>query len=293
MAETTVTVRAKNKVSGQTSTAVTRSFTHGTTLGWSIGGGTSAGLQQQTAAYGPPAVVRVFSPPGSGIKPWGTGLLAEIPKGSILVYSIKDWDAATWPQRIRDWMTSRPVTMTTPYYFCLDHEPEQGPTKGDPDPVAYKKEWSELAAAVRTHPRRKEMRLLPIFTEYYARRNASWWNDFGIVASWSDVDAIGFDVYDLSYSTYRTEVDRFAIPLQHARRPEVKKPLIIAEWGIDRKTSIDPDGTLAAQEIRQSMEYLRKQSDAPYVAWWHDSENALFDQPNETVEFKRQIALNP
>lgn len=282
-----VTVKLRNKVSGKVSSSKTLSYTVcNTTVGWSVGGGTVTGLQNQIAEYGDPAACRIFSPPGSGLKPWTSGILAALPKDSVLVYSIKDW-----PVDVYGWMSSRPSTLTTPYYFCLDHEPEQGTTAGDPSPATYQQEWRELIAQVANHPRRKEMRLLPIFTEYYAKRNASWLADFGQVAGWAGVDAIGFDVYDLAYSSYRTVTDRFALPLAEARR--VRKPLVLAEWGIDRKTAIDPDGSVAAKNMRDSVTYLRKQPDVPYVTWWHDSNNALWDRPAEKQALKDLIATNP
>lgn len=288
MAEATVTVRAK--AGGKTSSAVVRKFTYGTDLGWSVGGGTVAGYQRQATAYGSPSAVRIFSPPSSGIKPWTRDILAAIPRDAILIYSIKDW-----PIDVYGWMSSRPSTLTTPYYFCLDHEPEGGPAKGDPTPAQYQQEWRELIDQVKNHPRRSEMRLAPIFTEYYAKKNAAtFWADFGVVASYSGVDAIGFDIYDLAYSTYRTPADRLTVPLQYARRSEVRKPLIVAEWGIDDKGAVlNPGGTVAAKQMRDTMAHIRKQSDIPYVTWWHDDYNALWDRPAEQQALKDLIALNP
>lgn len=289
--EGSVTVSLRNKASGQQSSPRTLTYQRGTTLGWSAGGGTVTDIQRQTAAYGPPAVIRLFSPPGSGIMPWTSAVMSAIPRNAVLIYSIKDW-----PTNVRNWLTSRPSTWNTPFYFSIDHEPEQGTSAGDPDPACYKQEWGELIAQLDGHQKRDQIRLLPIFTEYYAKRNAStFWNDFGVVASYSGIEAIGFDVYDGSSTLalpYRTPVERNAVPLQYARRPEVRKPLIIAEWGIERRTA-DTDGASAAKAVRDNMAYLRKQSDVPYVSWWHQAGDALWDRPNETQAFKDVIALNP
>ncbi|MGC1213971.1 MAG: hypothetical protein WA890_22255 [Micromonospora sp.] len=166
-------------------------------------------------------------------------------------------------------LSSRPAAWTTPFYLTLDHEPEQGTSAGDPDPATYRSEWQALINALAGHPRRSEVRQTPIFTEYYAKRHsATFWNDFGIVASYAEVDAIGFDTYDTGDSTYRTPTERNAVPLQYARRAEVKKRLILGEWGVDRKTH-DTDGSQAAQAMRDNLAYMRQQPDVPYVSSWY------------------------
>lgn len=268
-------------------------------LGWSAPGGTAASIQDLTTRYGSPKVVRLYTGPNTALKSWTGTVMQAIPRDAVIIYSFKDW-----PVDVNAWMNARPADWHTTVYLTLDHEPEQGTSAGDPTPAAYRQEWAEFTAQVASNPRRGEYKLTPIFTEYYAKRNAgTFWTDFGQVAALKGVDAIGFDIYDNDGSpTYRDEVERNAVPLSYARRVEVQKPLILGEWGIPRKVGTDPTGSLAAQAMRENMAYLRAQPDVPYVAWWYEDRYNLhlsvtdggmtFVRDNERNAFKADLALN-
>lgn len=267
-------------------------------LGWSAPGGTAASINDLTTRYGAPDVVRLYSTPGSGLKSWTGAVMGAVPRDATIMYSFKDW-----PVNVSAWMSSRPADWTSTVYLTLDHEPEQGTSSGDPTPAAYRQEWSELLAQVANHPRRAEYKLTPIFTEYYAKRHAdTFWADFGVVSSYAGVDASGWDIYDNDGSpNYRTAEERNAVPLSYARR--VNKPMVIGEWGIPRKLSTDPEGTLAAQAMRENMAYLRTLPDVPAVAWWYEDRYNLhltitegttsYVRTPERNAFMADLALNP
>lgn len=272
-----------------------------TALGWSAPGGTVASINDLSTRYGAPDVVRIYSTPGAGLKSWTGDVMGAIPRDATIMYSFKDW-----PVNVSAWMTSRPADWHTTVYLTLDHEPEQGTGSGDPTPAAYRQEWAELAAQVANHPRRAEYKLTPIFTEYYAKRNAAtFWSDFGQVAAMPGVDAVGFDVYDNegAGTAYRTPTEVWSVPLSYARRPDVEKPLIIGEWGVARRPTTDTTGTVAAQAMRDQLAYLRAQPDVPSVAWWYQDkwhlhqsvtdDGLTFTRTTEATALRDLISANP
>lgn len=256
-------------------------------LGWNVDGGTIDGYNALKSLYGDPAVVRVFSAPGKGIMAWDSPILAALPDDVTLIYSVKDW-----PVDVYGWLSKRPTRFTKPVFFCVDHEPEQGPTKGDPDPATYQAQWRDCITKLANHPRRSEILLTPIFTEYYAKKYpGTFESNFFVVASYEGIDAIGFDIYDTTYAEYRTAEERNRVPLMYARR--VDKPLVIAEWGIEDKT-YDTNDTIRPIVIRENMYYLRSLPDnrVKAVAWFHTGGDALYNQPNSQTAFKQMIAGN-
>lgn len=272
-----VTVRLRNKRSGVLSNAVTATATVGSVpLGWSPVGSNPTDLADMLARYPNPKLVRLYLEAGDGPPTW-SGILSMVSATTPIWVSFKDWDPVTSPQKLRDFFTNRPTARKGVVdRVTIDHEPEQDPGGSDPLPADFRREWQELGAAVRGHPRRSEFKLVPVFTEYYARRNAAtWWTDLGIVASYPDVDEIAFDVYDSGYPAYRTITERNDFMLSQARRAEVKKPLSIGEFGIKRKPSTnsgadyDIDGALAAKAMRDQMAYLRTQPDIGVVSWFY------------------------
>lgn len=260
----------------------------GTYVGWNVDQGTIEGYNKLVSLYGAPKVVRVFSAPGKGIMPWSNPILSALPDDVNLIYSVKDW-----PVDVRGWMTAKPSRFTNPVYFCLDHEPEQGPTKGDPDPATFQKEWGELIANVSDHPRRSEFRLTPIFTEYYAKKYpAEFEKNFFVVASYAGVDAVGFDIYDTSYAKFRGAIERNALPLKYAR--QVGKELVIAEWGIDKK-SYDTTGEIRAAQIRENIYYLRSLADnrVKLVAWFHSLDTEIYTDTVAQAALRQVIKSSP
>lgn len=277
MGTRTVTLTARVRdAAGHTVTATTAVTvqTPETLLGWSPPNSTTADITAMLGKYPQPQLMRLYTAAGGGIASWTAAPLSQVPADCTLWYSFKDWDT-TSPQKIRDWLTARPAARKgVRDILTIDHEPEQQDA-GDPTPAAFRQEWQELAAALAGHPRRKELLLVPVFTEYNARRTATWWADFGIVCTYSGVDAVGFDIYDTGYEKYRSVVERNDFALSVARRADVRKPLMLAEWGIKRKPALnsgaayDTDGTIAAQAMRDNVAYLRQQPDVPYVSWFY------------------------
>lgn len=258
-------------------------------LGWSPPNSTVADMDAMLTKYPNPKVVRLYSGSGAGIQSWTGSLFNKVPRDATLIYSIKDWPLGT---NLATWLSSRPADWTTPFYFCWAHEPEQGTANGDPAPADYQQGWKDIIAQLAGHPRRSEIILVPVFTEYYAKRNeTTWWRDFGIVTTYSGIGAVGFDYYDTGYSSYRTAVERNEFPLKIARRSDVQKPVVIAEWGIARKSS-DTTGSLAAQAMRDNMNYLRQQADVKPVSWFYRGDCILDDRAPEKQAFIDLMALN-
>ncbi|NBE80315.1 glycoside hydrolase family 26 protein [Micromonospora rubida] len=252
--------------------AVTVSVRSPTLLGWCPPDSTTAQIRAMTGRYARPQVMRLYTGAGGGIAPWSSGILTQVPAGCPVHYSFKDWTSAS-PAAVREWLSARPAGRRDVVdLVTLDHEPEQQ-TAGDPSPAEFRQQWQELVGALAGHPRRAEVWLVPVFTEYAARRQASWWDDFGQVAAMPGVDAVGFDIYDTGYERYRTPAERNDFALAAARR--VGKPLVVAEWGIKRKPTLkggkpyDPDGALCAQAMRDNVAHLRAQPDVPFVEWFH------------------------
>lgn len=274
-----------------------------TTLGWSPPNSTTTDINNMLSMYPNPKLMRLYTAAGGGLAPWSSGILTQVPSTSRLWYSFKDWNSSTSPSALYNWLTNRPSSRSGQIdLVTINHEPEQQ-TGGDPLPADFRRIWQEVIAAIANHPRRNEIMLVPVFTEYYAKRNASWWNDFGIVCTYAGIDAVGFDYYDTGYSSYRTAVERNEFPLSIGRRSDVQKPIAFAEWGIARKPGIDSTGSVAAQAMRDNMAYLRQQDDVPVVSWFYRGECVL-DQPvtsdgvtftrtTEQQAFRDLMALNP
>jgi len=96
--------------------------------------------------------------------------------------------------------SSRPAAWTTPFYLGWTTSLSRAP--GPPGPRHLPVEWQALINPLAGHPRRSEVRLTPIFTDYYAKCHcAAFWDDVGIVASYAGVETIGFELYDTGDST--------------------------------------------------------------------------------------------
>ncbi|MFI7072036.1 hypothetical protein [Micromonospora sediminicola] len=231
-----------------------------------------------------PKAVRLYTDVGGGIAQWGAGILPMVPGAADLHYSWKDWGtAAANIAKLREHMTNRPAGRTGREYRTFRHEPEQGTAAGDLPPATWRQYWGEILAGIADHPRRGEFRFGPVFTEDYVRRNeALWRSNFASVLTLPGVDFAGWDVYDTGYERYRGAVGRNAILLRLSR--EFGLPVVIGEWGIKRKLTLDngaaydADGSLCAQEMRDNVAYLRQQADVESVMWFWRGECVL-DEP--------------
>jgi hypothetical protein len=269
-------------------------------FGYNASTGKVAGLTAMIEKYGQPKVCRVFSAPGKGLMAWDAPLLELLDDDCVLVYSFKDWPLA--PDVFHNWMSTKPEGRFPKVYWCLDHEPEQGPASGDPTPDAYRQQWAEALSVHNAHPNKAAFYPTPIFTEYYSRKyrtvpnprtGDNWFNDFGQVLGFYGVEAVGFDVYDNHESSFRTAEERNELPLHYAKMMNL--PLLVTEWGIAEKPLEDPDGTLAAQAIKDNVKYLRKQvdQDVPYVMWFNNDEWGVDDRPRSQEAFMQALDDNP
>jgi hypothetical protein len=268
-------------------------------FGFNAANGTVTGLQELIDAYGHPDVCRVFSGPGKGIMAWNNPLLQLLKSDCVLVYSFKDWPLT--PGVFAGWMTTKPADRFPEVWVCLDHEPEQGPDSGDPDPVTYRRQWTELLAVYNTHARKDEFFPIPIFTEFYARQwwdtpnpstGGTWQDDFGVVVEFHGIRGVGFDVYDTGHPTYRTPEHRNEIPFRVAQRAQL--PLLICELNIANK-SFDEDDTGAAEAFRRNTDYLRNEvtHPVPYVMQYHLGGGNLINRPEVQEAFIDAIDGNP
>jgi hypothetical protein len=230
-------------------------------VGWCPPDSTVAQLGPMLAKFPGTKLVRLYSK--TTLPSWTSGILPMVGADVTLHVSFK-----TWPVNVAGWLTSRPTNRRTPFYLTLDHEPEQQDS-GDPAPAEYRAEWRELTAALAGHPRRGEVMLTPVYTEYAATRGsraASWYGDFGVVSGFDGVDTVGFDIYNNSTQAYRTASNMFGFALAHARQHG--KPLVVAEWGIERIAS-DDTGSLCAQRMREHATYFAAQPEARALAWFY------------------------
>lgn len=216
--------------------------------------------------------LRLFFQPGEDFGDWDSGVLPEVPPSADVVISGK-----TWPTDVPAWLDAMPQR-TGRTWLCLYHEPEQGPAKGDPPPDVYKRQWTELAAAVRGHPRRAELGLMPIYTRFYWKAHPDAYEQFFPTAALSDLDAVGFDVYDqLGRRTgYEAPESMLRVPLDIAARAGL--PLAVCELGIRRLDSTDRaiadvHGLAAAAQLRAVIDSART-AGVLGVMWYHnDLEN--------------------
>lgn len=224
-------------------------------VGWCPPNTNNTDLTNQLGKFPDTKYIRLFS--STGLPGWASSYLSIPPADATLHISFK-----SWPQNVAAWLDGRPTNRRTPFYLTLDHEPEQQDS-GDPTPAQFQQEWRELIAALQGHPRRGEVLLTPVYTEYAATKgsNASrWYPDFGVVSSYEGVDATSFDIYNTGYSTYRSPEQMFGFALAHARAHS--KPLVVAEWGIERKgadASGSNAGTQCAQVMRDHATYAAAQ----------------------------------
>ena len=269
-------------------------------FGFNAANGTVAELEELIEIYGMPDVCRVFSGPGKGIMAWNNPLLEVLDEKVVLVYSFKDWPLAAGV--FSNWMTTYLPGRFKQVWFCIDHEPEQGPDSGDPDPVTYRRQWTEALAVYNNHPRRLEFFPVPIFTEFYANKydedvnpatGMNWWDDFGVVTEFHGMRGIGFDIYDTGHSTYRTPEERNRIPLKYAIRTGL--PLLICELNIGNKANIDPNDTEAAEAFRANTDYLRHDvtHPVPYVMQYHLGGGDLRNRPEVQEAFQDALDENP
>lgn len=269
-------------------------------FGFNAANGTVAGLQALIDEYGQPDVCRVFSSPGKGIIAWDHPLLELLTDDCVLVYSFKDWPLPAGV--FTNWFTSRPVGRFKEVWWCIDHEPEQGPDSGDPDPATYALQWTQALSVYNAHPRKEEFFPLPIFTEYYARKyettadpatGMTWYEAFGHVVEFHGMRGVGFDIYDSGWPTYRTPEHRNELPLKIAQRARL--PLLICELNIGNKENIDPDDTEAAMAYRENTDYLRNvvTHPVPYVMQYHIGGGDLFNRPEVKEAFEDALDGNP
>lgn len=270
------------------------------TFGFNSAYGTVAELKKLIEHYGQPDVCRIFTEAGDGIISWSNPRLALLKSDCVLVYSFKDWPLSTGA--FASWMSSKPTNKFPEVWVCIDHEPEQGPEKGDPNPDTYERQWTEFLAIYNVHPRREEFYPLAIFTEYYARKywtntdpktGKRWYDAFGHVVEMHGMRGVGFDIYDSSWPNYRTPQHRNEIPLLVATRARL--PLLICELNIANKEDIDPDDSLAAAAYRANTNYLRTEvtHPVPYVMQYHLGGGVLYDRPRVKEAFLEAIAGNP
>lgn len=205
-------------------------------------------------------VVRFYS--AGGFVPWESPILATIPEGRHLVYSVKgaglDWATA---------LTTMPARWLDRIDFIWQHEPEQQDS-GDPTPAVFQSEWQRIGLIAAGHPRAGRFEIGPCFTEFAARRDGeTWYQNYGVVGTYTGITRVGFDVYNSGYPqfvNYRTPTHMWEVPFAYA--DQVNKPVSIDEWGLARKN--DPDGTICAPVLREQFEAFAAHPRARTIAWF-------------------------
>ncbi|MGC1212617.1 MAG: hypothetical protein WA890_15260, partial [Micromonospora sp.] len=232
------------------------------------------------AAYPGTEAVRVYRNSSQTLPSWtGTVLGPIVSAGAVPHLSFKIWDLAA----LTSWLNAMPSTQRL--ILTYSHEPEQQ-TSGDPDPATFKSRWLELVQTLEAHPARSRITLAPVYTHYWwehhTNPDATWWPADAAYG----IDAIGFDVYNESSSTYRDPADM----LQLCRDMSAKlgKPYLIAEWGAERVTG-DTTGNGCADFMRSFVQVLHA-DDAVSGTWFHYGGDDLIAQ-NRTVEQQTLASL--
>ena len=185
---------------------------------------------------------RVFIGHNDGIPPFASSRFYGIRDSDDIFVSFKKWDL---PNVVK-FVDSIPESRTGLVQICYAHEPEQGPSKGDPTHADYVNRWTDLGAELRHHPKRAKIALTPVLTNYYQLRND--WRDWLPWPAYieGDLDGITFDIYnhDLGKSRYNPPVALYAELLEASR--ELELPGYVGECNTERISS-DSDGSGAAQ----------------------------------------------
>lgn len=246
-------------------------------LGWCPG---TLSVDAMFARYPGTEAVRVFRSSTQTLPSWsGTVLGPIVAAGAVPHLSFKIWDLAA----VTTWLNSMPSGQRLILTYW--HEPEQQ-TSGDPLPAVFRSRWLELVQTLESHPARSRITLAPVFTHYWWEHNtnpaATWWPADAAYG----IDAIGFDVYNESSSSYRDPADM--LKLCRDMSAQVGKPYLIAEWGAER-VSTDPGGTGCADWMRSFVQVLHA-DDALTGTWFHVGGDDIIAQ-NRVVEEETLAAL--
>lgn len=157
-------------------------------------------------------VGRVYTPAGSGLFGWSNPAMVAAKKAidKCIWGSMKDTPTAAILNPVFDGI---PAGYT--YRLTIHHEPEQGPTAGDPDLATYQRDWAAARTIRDAHPNRDRIILTEILTDYAETHGKGPWDKW-----WTDqADEIGFDIYmaDVSSTVYPSPEALFAFPLSVAK----------------------------------------------------------------------------
>lgn len=155
---------------------------------------------------------RVYTPAGSGLFGWGHPTMQAAKKAidRCIWGSMKDTPTAALLNPVFD---NIPAGYT--YRLTIHHEPEQGPTQGDPDLATYQRDWAAARTIRDAHPKRNQIILTEVLTDYAETHGKGPWTKW-----WTgQADEIGFDIYmaDVSSTVYPTAEALFAFPLSVAK----------------------------------------------------------------------------
>lgn len=256
-------------------------------LGWATaryeGETWSQAHNRMLSQYPGTSAMRVFMAPGKGIASWSSELMQSIPDHVDLIFSWKDW-----PVNIAGWLDAMP-DRTGRTWLCVNHEPEQGTSAGDPTVAEYHFRWSQLITALAGHPRRREVGLVPIHTHYWAHWGGgdwrTWWSD----AMADGCDGIGWDVYHRGWvSPYDGPAEILALCRDSAE--ELGLPWLMPEFGSARLDS-DPDGEGRAAWLTD-MVTLAHAGGCRAACWYHHDAGDLTDTTAERVALTQLITTH-
>ncbi|WP_247677323.1 hypothetical protein [Micromonospora sp. C41] len=234
-----------------------------TLIGWCPGGRTVAEMLDRYTATG---TARIFVGAGKALPSWSGPVLGPLGDQVLPHVSFKTWDLAG----VRAWLDQMPAGRRLILTYA--HEPEQGPSAGDPVPEVFHARWAELVAALADHPARDRVWLVPVYTRY-------WWQANPGDLRWlvtADVDAHGWDIYN-NGSSYRRPDDLLSIPRDIAGRTGL--PYLVAELGATRVPG-DRDGTGRQAWMRDMVTAIAADGGLT-VAWFHKDEWDLTAWPDE------------
>lgn len=228
-----------------------------------------------------PWFTRVFHTNGKGLPVYGGPAIKGLPAGTIPHISFKD---RVSPATITAFLDSLPAGVKV--WLTWHHE---GDIDWASDVPGYQAYWKQLREVADAHPRRPDVTLINVHTQYPSRlkRRDMQWRDF-MVPEYADVD---------SWDCYRPgNVDVYEAPetllgLPVAAKLEFGTRLHITEFGT-HPTSWDTDGVFQAQWYREACAFMAAVG-VEAVGFWCNADGQYEYRPTKPrvlSEWKHLIA---
>lgn len=204
------------------------------------------------------SVFRVFVGAGADIPLFTSSRFNGIRPQDDVWVSFKKFDIPM----VTRFLNSVPSDRTGNIILTYAHEPEQGPSQGDPEKATWVNNWYNLGDSLKNRTDREKIKLVPVLTNYYQLRND--WRDWLPWEAYEagHLDGIGFNIYnhDLDKTRYNSPASLYAEMLEASR--EIELPAYVGECNTERISG--DSGTLAAEWFIDMMNFVYDEN----VAAW-------------------------